>query len=383
MNCRKCDRLIPDGSAFCNHCGAKQTAPQRSRRQRANGEGSAYKRGKTWTAVVVVGWHTTEDGKAIPDKRYKGGFATKKEALAYVPVLRDWKSRNPDADITLKDLFDRWEPYYEERIGASTMNGHRAALKHLKDLWNVRFASIGIDDMQECVDNCGRGRRTKENIKSLLMQLYKYANSRHIVEYNDAQYIYCGEDDTKTRPAFTADQLEKIRLSIGKYPFAEYVYCMCYLGFRPNEMLQLQRGAYHKTSSGIEYLVGGFKTEAGTDRIVTISPKIAPIIRQLVASDRIYLFPKEDGSRMDDAHFREKVFYPFMAWLGIQPIPDDEHPAVYKPYSCRHTFANLLKTAQGADTEKAALMGHTDYSMTKEYQSANDITLLSSITNCL
>ena len=39
-----------------------------------------------------------------------------------------------------------------------------------------------------------------------------------------------------------------------------------------------------------------------------------------------------------------------------------------RPYSCRHTFANLLKNVSGADTDKAALMGHADASMTKYYQ---------------
>ena len=39
------------------------------------------------------------------------------------------------------------------------------------------------------------------------------------------------------------------------------------------------------------------------------------------------------------------------------------------PYSCRHTFANLLKNVKGSDTDKAALIGHSDASMTKYYQS--------------
>ena len=54
-------------------------------KSRGNGQGTAYRRGSTWTAQVVVGWrHPTKDGgKPISIKRTRGGFPTKKAALAY------------------------------------------------------------------------------------------------------------------------------------------------------------------------------------------------------------------------------------------------------------------------------------------------------------
>jgi integrase len=74
---------------------------------------------------------------------------------------------------------------------------------------------------------------------------------------------------------------------------------------------------------------------------------------------------------MSVAYFRDYCFYPVLAAADIQPIPTAEHPAYYTPYSCRHTFANLLKGAPGSDVDKAKLIGHADYSTTKKmYQSA-------------
>ena len=52
------------------------------------------------------------------------------------------------------------------------------------------------------------------------------------------------------------------------------------------------------------------------------------------------------------------------------------------PYSCRHTYANLLKGVHGSDTDKAKLIGHADASMTKYYQSA-DYDSLRAITDSL
>lgn len=260
------------------------------------------------------------------------------------------------------------------------MNGHRAALAYFKDLWGAPFASLSADDLQDCIDACPKGRRTQENMKSLGKRLYEYAIGRDIVDRDYASYVYISKEGNKPRPALKPEHVEQIRKQIGKYPFAEYVYCLCYLGHRPNEMLQLTKDAYRKDGD-IEYLVGGFKTAAGTDRAVTIAPQIAPIIHNLVSAPGAYIFPGPDGEMIDDEYFREKIFYPLLAHLGIQELPTKENPATYVPYSCRHFFANLLKDAAGADKDKAALIGHSDYETTVRIYQSEDLKSMQKITN--
>lgn len=63
-------------------------------------------------------------------------------------------------------------------------------------------------------------------------------------------------------------------------PYGEYIVAQCYLGFRPSELLALDIEDYDPR---LRSFVGGAKTEAGRNRIVTISPKIQPIIDRLVA----------------------------------------------------------------------------------------------------
>ena len=42
------------------------------------------------------------------------------------------------------------------------------------------------------------------------------------------------------------------------------------------------------------------------------------------------------------------------------------------PYSARHTYANKLKKASGDARDKAALIGHSDYTFTQtNYQTTN------------
>ena len=78
MICNKCNKVIPDDSVFCAYCGKKLVREQPVRR-RANGTGTVFKRGSTWSARVTTGW-IYEDGKKVQKYSQKGGFRTKTEA---------------------------------------------------------------------------------------------------------------------------------------------------------------------------------------------------------------------------------------------------------------------------------------------------------------
>ena len=383
MECRKCHGIIPDSSAFCNLCGAKQVlAAKRKTRKRANGEGSIFQaKNGTWTAVVVAGWVLHDKGQAHPVRRKKTGCKTKAEASEWLTKLKAGETIKTDQNITFQALYLRFVEHHEQKVAKSTMDCYKAAYKHYKDIWHIPFLELSVDDLQNCVDECPAGRRTKENMKALGTLLYKFADSRKLKTTNYAQYIYVGNEQKGTRPSFTPEQVELIRNAVGRIPGADYTYCMIYLGYRPNEMLGLTRDSYHKDGD-IEYLIGGFKSEAGTNRSVTISPKIRSIILPLIMRADPYTFPKEDGSRMTDDCFRTEVFYPMLAALGIQPIPDKEHPAYYVPYSCRHTFSNLLKVVKGNEKDKSSLIGHSDPKMTRQYQDSK-LPELKAITDAI
>lgn len=333
-------------------------------RTRPNGAGTAYKRGKTWTSRVVIGWKVSDDGHAIPIYKTKGGFQTKRDALAYCETLK--KAPRSVRVLNMKEIYDLWLPSHEGRVGRSTLNCYKAAWKYFAPIYYMPFREITVDDLQECVDDCPNGRRTKENMRALAGLLMKYAIPRHQTDMNYAQFIHTGNDTKGTRPAFSRDQIKLIDEQIGITPHAEDVYCLIYTGMRPAELFSLTKKDY---KDGVLY--GGIKTEAGKNRAVPVSHKILPIIESRMQGTSEYLFPKDDGTQMSPKFFRDNYFYPVLAAAGIQPIPTPDRPAYYVPYSCRHTFANLLKDVQGSDKDKAELIGHEDYQTTKKmYQSA-------------
>lgn len=378
MLCRKCRKEIPSDAVFCQFCGAKQTVAKQ--KKAANGSGSVYKRGMTWSYSFVGGWRA-EDGKAVPIRVTKGGFPTKKDAQAAMETaMKNHVSVNPDAKITFRGVFERLEAGHFEKLGDSTVKGYKSAMSHFSSIELMPFVDVRVDDMQTCLDQQS-GRRTKELMKALAGLMYKYALSRELVSQNRSQYLDVGNEKKGTRDAFTLAQVEMIRKAAETDERAAYTLCLIYTGFRPGEMLKLRKEDYHR-EDGYEYFVGGSKTEAGTDRKVTISPKIQSIVRRLVFASKGWIFCKPNGQRMDDEYFREVYFYPLLAELRMQPIPDENHPAKLVPYSCRHTFANLMKAVEGADKDKAALMGHSDAAMTRYYQST-DLDDIRKITEAL
>ena len=307
MNCIKCGTNLPEGAKYCHVCGRKQAVERRALR-RPNGSGSVYKRGKTWTASVVVGWQTEyRNAKTVrvPIRNAKGGFSTRAAAMAYIPQLRLMqKSKN----ITFRELYELWLPTY--RKGKSTLNCYKAAFKYFVSVYDLKLKDIDIEDLQDCMDECPHGKRTKENMKALCGLLYKYGIPRDYIpkDRNLAQFLIVDAEASKKKSGFSDEQLELIRRALGIVPYADYIYCMCYLGFRPSEFLNLRIEDY---DSNRKFIVGGAKTEAGTNRYVTISPKIQPIIDRLVGSrTEGPIFPSSDGNYFSYGVFRTSYFYP-------------------------------------------------------------------------
>lgn len=364
MDCIKCGKGIPDAAPYCCWCGKKQQAKNtRKNTKRGNGTGSVYRQGDKWVAAITKGYRIEGDKK----KRIvvkKCGLKTKKEAIEYLTTLAGKPQR--EKDITWRALYELWLPTH--RAGKSTMDCYKSAEKYFAPLEFWKLKEIEIDDLQECLDDCPKGRRTKENMKALCGLMYKYAIPRGYAPLNLAQYLIMSGDHSEERESFNAEQLEAIRAACGKVPYADYIYCMCYLGFRPSEFLALDVSNYDADEKTI---TGGAKTEAGKNRIVPISKKIQSIISELAKGRSVgALFCDSEGNAFSYDKFRTSYFYPAIDAIGIDnPIINGKHK--YSPHTCRHTFATMMKRINAPDKDKMRLIGHASAEMLRYYQDVN------------
>jgi len=382
MICVKCNKEAPD-APYCALCGWKQSAKPVTRTKRGNGQGSVYKlpSGK-YKAVVIKGYYFDEDGKQhkLTASRV---CEKKKDAVAAIAELQQTTTRKRET-ITFKALYDRWLPTH--RAGKGTLNCYKAAFKGFRPLWGLKMEDIDIDDLQECVDECGKGKRTRQNMKAVCGLVYKYGIPRKVVpeNLNLAQFLIVEGDAAAARESFTPAQIDQIREAIGTVDYADYIYCMIYLGFRPTEFCELDVTDYDAERGCI---IGGSKTEAGTNRTVTISPKIATIIRDLAENKKSGpLFPnKETGNRLNN-HSLNKAMCAALEEIGIEnpvvTIGGGVQRRKFTPHSCRHTFATLMKRVEAPSKDKQELIGHASEQMLAYYQDV-DLTDLKKITNAI
>ena len=136
MTCRKCKRETPPDALYCPWCGVSLNPKPRKRkpRTRPNGAGSAYQRGKYWTAQVVVGWRVGEDNRARPVYRTRGGFRTKRDALDYCVVLKQNGYKTPASAPQLQTYWNTYERGELAKLSKSKQVCYRGAWKKLSAL---------------------------------------------------------------------------------------------------------------------------------------------------------------------------------------------------------------------------------------------------------
>ena len=375
MLCSKCSSEMPVNALYCPFCGrAVNYTPQR--KKRGNGQGTAIKRGKTWTAVATIA-NYWDGEKRIQKRTTKGGFATKKEALAYVPMLLSEKQgiNAVNKEMTLKELYEMWEKQHENDVVKSTMNCYKSAWKYYESIQYYKVYNVKTASMQECIDNCGKGKRTQENMKALGTMLFRMAMSNDLADKNYAEGLVPRGEKQEPRQPFTDVELKKMwdAVNKAKYDFTknhiDLVLILCYTGFRLEEMLGLKREDFHEEKDW-SYFVGGMKTDAGRNRIVGISPKILPLVKRHLKDGYIF---SQNGKKLGAKKFREDWYYPALDSLKIERKV---------PHCCRHTFATLMKDIDVSDKDKMALIGHSSMSQTMEYTHSS-IDGLKKITNAL
>ena len=367
--CKRCGSELPDGANYCPGCG-RVLNKDRAPKQRGNGQGTVFKlpNGK-YMAQVTLGYYLDDGGKRKRRTRSRT-FEKKKDAVAALPTLGADPARKARKNPTFSELYKEWLPTH--RAGTDTLNCYKAAFKYFAPVQHLKISEIDVDDLQECVDDCPKGKRTRQNMKAVCGLVYKYGIPRHVVpeNLNLAPFLIVTGDGAAHRAAFSDVELEKIKKACGNVPHADEIYTLIYTGFRPSEFLALTAGDY---DSKRQTLTGGAKTDAGRGRVVTLSPKIKPIVERLAASDGP-LLKDADGKAWTLKDWTETAFYPALEQIGIENPMVEIAGGIKRhritPHSCRHTFATLLKRTAGADKDKMELIGHASAEMLRYYQDA-------------
>lgn len=362
----------------------KPASSPKGKRRRGNGTGSVKQTPDgQWKAIIITRYYTAIDDNGVPRERkhtksrtyptqHAAELGIKELWLEYEQEKRNGLSSNP----TLADVYQAWDKWYD-RFGRSkqTTDCYHSAYLHLKPLYHEPIADITIDQLQNCLDNCPRGKRTRENLKTLIGLLYKYAVPRSMARENLSQYLivsYNRNIENIPRQSLNDDEIDRLfALAEINDEDARDVCCLIYLGLRPSEFLSLR---IENINLDLGYIVGGSKTEAGIDRVVTIAPRIAKYMHNRIGTrTEGYVFgnPERKFAKRDLKRWSEGPFRHVLERARIDnPMVDAGGGTKRRritPHNCRHTFARLVKKVNAPVEDKMALIGHANEAQLRDY----------------
>ena len=343
--CIRCKKELRPGAVFCDYCGKKQIV-EKNGRSRPNGTGSIYKRGKTWEAAVVLGYKLV-DGKAVPIRKTKGGFKTKKAAMEYLPTLKQEKPRRMP---TINDLWNQYQAAQYTKLSKSQQESYDIAWKKLEAIHFVKIDTLTTADLQAVINAKAATFYPARDIKNLLSKLYQQAMADQFVSANLSEFLVLPDLETKEREAFTAEEIAKLWEDYNDNWWTGYILLMCYTGMMPGELLSALK--CNIDWEGKRILGAGKKTKVRKETPIVLADVILPVL-----SDLCDHTPGEKLIRINKDNFYA-TFKETLERAGCRPL---------KPYSCRHTAATALALENIPPSVIQKVMRHAKFTTTQQY----------------
>ena len=345
--CIKCKADLPEGSAFCNICGKRQTPAPRKHRKRANGTGSISHLSGNRTKP----WMARKNGVCI------GLYATRGEAQKALERLTDVNVTDK-FNMTFSQVYERWHEEHQRKISESMDQNYRLAYKQCSQLHNMQMRKILRSDYQACIialEMQGKSKSTCNKLRVLLGQLGRWAMEEGITLTNPAEDLNTVAKQKSTREIFTEEDIKAIKES--SLHAADIALILISCGCRPGELFTVPL-----VNCREDHFIGGSKTEAGKNRVIPIGPEGIKAYQKM--RKRAI---KEGGSLLIDGYEgRNKTAANFTKREWRDLMDEIERDGMI-PYSCRHTFITRAIRAGMELPVLEAIVGHVDRETTKIY----------------
>ena len=241
--------------------------------------------------MVTVG--KTSNGRPIcKPLKPESFFPTYNDAYA---ALVEY-NKNPydlEASMTVKELYERWSTEYFKTLNSdSSIRTITSAWSYCSSVYDMRVSDIRARHIKGCMEEGTihiKGKEqhpsagTKSRIKSMFNLMLDYAVEYEIAEKNYARTFHLSGDIIKEKEEakrghipFTDDEMQLLWEKVDDIKYIDVILIQCYSGWRPQEL-----GLLRLENINLDdwTFMGGMKTEAGTNRIVPIHPKIRNIVQ--------------------------------------------------------------------------------------------------------
>ena len=328
MICPKCKAPQRDGAVFCDMCGKKLMSQKKGRtKSRGNGTGTAFKRGSTWTAQVVVDRVVVAEDKPLKKiTRSKGGFKSRDEALRYCPVLKN----GPEKPALAPTLAHYWETYKSgayEALSASKQQAYRTAWNKLDRIAGTRIDQLTVSELQQLVSEKCSTYYTARDVRTLLISLFRIAAAEGYVRQEVPTFIQLPALEEKEQTPFSQTEQAALWKQYESGDIRAAVpLLMIYTGMMPGEAMRLR--VEQIDIPGRRIHGAGMKTKVRKQTDIVLADQIIPLVQDLIdhAQPSGYIWKRFERVWYEDYHAVLKA-------AGCRDLP---------PYSCRHTTATAL-----------------------------------------
>lgn len=328
MTCRKCSASLPQGAVFCHLCGVRQARLDRRPRTRANGLGTAYKRGRTWTAQLRK--QVRVDGKIKYVTFSKGGFPTRVEALAAAPLLAGAPVLS--AERTLAYYWDLYKNGKMEKLSDSKRMAYTIAYNKMKAIHHLPVSQISVKQLQDVINREAPTYYPARDMKTVLSHIFRYAMVDQEVLSNPAEVLDLPDLEERESEAFNDKEQKAMWKAYNKGDtFIGYLLLMIYTGMMPGELLSCRKE--HIDWDAGQIIGSGKKTQYRRSTPITVPDFMIPVLRKLVN----YSSGPKLLTMNKDNFYAE--YYAALERVQARRLP---------PYSCRHTTGTKLELDQGA-----------------------------------
>ena len=330
------------------------------KKMRANGTGTAYKRGRTWTVEVVLGYDV-DTGR--PDRRTKGGFPTKTAALAYVPTLKN-EDRTEQKPRSLNHYWRLWSASAMLKLSDSKQTAYRIAWGKWSKVKHTIIRNLDVATLQEVIDAQAPTYYPARDMRTLLSHLFKLAIADEQITVNRASYITIPPLDEGEPESFTMAEVASFweHFEAGDL-FIGYPLLMIYSGMMPGELFKFEKTMIDWEKQ--EIFGCGIKTRERKRKPIVLADFIIPVLKTLCDAA-----PGKKVLNMNHDNFY-KEFKAALERCGCRELP---------PYSCRHTTATALAMGNNvAATVIQRVMRHTKFSTTQRYIHPDNASALAAV----
>jgi integrase len=358
----------------------QEAKKRKKRRMRLpNGIGSVHligdgkNRRKPWRARVPSHIEFDADTRTAKQKYITlGYYETEKEAIAALFDYRKDPYTLESATCTFKDVFEMWKDKKYPGISTSGQQGYNAAFKNSTALHDMKMRDIRAIHMEAIMQNVDGKYQVQARLKTFWGQIFKYAMEHDIIQKNYSEFVKTRDKDEGTkRTDIPVEDREKIWAAIDAGDrIAEIAMIYIYTGMRASELLEVRK---ENVDLENRILVGGMKTEAGTNRRIPLHKDIVPFVSRLMETPGEFLVMRYDkGAPKAMAYQHFKLYYwdPLMGRLGGM---------TYTCHFARHTCATMMREANVPDDLRKLILGHKSDDITDRYTHYSDAMLRDAI----